>query len=199
LTVKQTEKLCEIAHRYNAHVFIDGARIFYAAAALGVKPSELVAPADAVMFSLIKGLSGPAGAILCGSADAMERAYINLRRIGAASFHRAGMCAAAGIIALETMVDRLREDIRRAKEFAKMLTEIDGVIVDLEKVQTNIVMADISASGLRSSEFLARLLEHGVKAHQYTDKVIRFTFHRHITDEDVVNAVEAVRKVMQGE
>jgi threonine aldolase len=198
LTVKQTKELSEIAHRHGAKVFIDGCRIFHAAAALGVKPAELVAPADVVVFSLIKGLCGPGGALICGSAKDIERAYINLKRIGAASFHRAGMLAAAGIIAIETMVERLRDDIRRAKDFAISLSEIEGVIIDLDSVQTNIVMADISASGLDSGEFLGRLQHRGVRAHQFTPEIVRFTFHRHITDDDVDTAVEKVRQVMLG-
>lgn len=197
LTVKQTRDLCEVAHRHGAKAFIDGCRIFHAAAALGVKPVELAAPADMVVISLIKGLCGPGGALLCGSAEAINRADTNLRRIGAASFHRAGFLAAAGIVALETMVDRLRDDIIRAKEFAKALDKIERTVIDLDSVQSNIVMADISASGLSAKEFLRRLESYGIKAHQYTPEIVRFTFHRHITDEDVEDAVAAIRKVMQ--
>jgi threonine aldolase len=198
LTLKQTEELCEVAHRHGAKVFIDGARIFHAAVALGVKPKDLVAPADSVMFSLIKGLSAPGGALLCGSAEFIEKAHVSLSRLGGHAFHRAGILAAAGIVALEKMVDRLGEDQRRAKAFAKALAQIKGVGIDLASVQTNIVMADISASGLSSHEFLNRLLEREVRAHRFIPKMIRFTFHRQITDEDVKKAVEAVRAVMEG-
>lgn len=196
LSVKQTKELCKIANRHGARVFIDGCRIFHAASALGVKPAQLVSPADVVVFSLIKGLCGPGGALICGCAEDIERAYLNLKRIGAASFYRAGMLATAGIIALETMVERLRDDIWRAKDFAKSLSEIEGVIINLDSVQTNIVMADISASGLDSGEFLKRLHQLGVRAHQYTPEIVRFIFHRHITDDDVDTAVEMVRQVM---
>lgn len=178
LTLKQTEELCEVAHHHGASVFIDGARIFHAAIALGMKAAELVAPADAVMFSLIKGLSAPGGVLLCGSADFIKKAHINRARIGTHAFHRAGMLAAAGMVALEKMVDRLGEDQRRAKGFAKALQQIDRVSVDLSSIQTNIVMTDISASGLHSDEFLNRLLQKGVRAHRFTSERIRFTFHR---------------------
>jgi len=198
LTVRQTEELCSVAHRDGARVFIDGARIFHAAAALGVKPAELAAPADAVAICMVKGLSGPGGALLCGSNKDIEKAYINLRRIGGAAFHRAGIIAAGDIVALETMVDRLCDDNKRAKEFAKALYQIEGVVIDFSSVQTNIVMADISASGLSGKEFLRHLQQRGVMAIQCTPEIVRFTFHRHITDKDVLTTVEAIKEVMRG-
>ena len=164
--------------------------------ALGTPPAALVAPADMVVISLIKGICGPGGALLCGAAEDIDRANTNLRKIGAATFHGAGILAAAGAIALETMIDRLHEDISRAKTFAQGIHGIDGVELDLDSVQTNIVMADISASGLSAGEFLQDLQARGVKGHQFTDEVVRFTFHRHITDENVHSAVQAVKAVM---
>jgi threonine aldolase len=197
-TLEQTQALCEVAHRHGASVLIDGARIFLAAAALGVTAAELVAGADVVWFSLVKGLSAPAGAMLCGSAEAMDQAHVNLRRLGARREHKGGILAAAGILALENMVDRLTDDLRRAKMFATALDALSGVVVDLESVQTNIVMADISACGLDSKAFEKRLMQSDVRAHPYTPEIIRFTFHRHITDEDVDTVIEAIRVVMQG-
>lgn len=197
VSLKQTEELCEVAHRHGAEVFIDGARIFHAAIALGVKPKDLVAPADSVMFSLIKGLSAPGGVLLCGKSEFIKKAHVNLGKFGANAFHRAGILAAAGMVALEKMVEQLRDHQRRAKLFAQALTQIKGVEVDLESVQTNIVMADISASGLSSDEFLSRLLKNGVRGHRFTPTTIRFTFHRLITDEDVQTAAGAVQTVME--
>jgi len=198
ISLEQTEQLCEVAHRHGAKVFIDGARIFHAAIALRVKAKDLVAPADTVMFSLVKGLSAPGGTLLCGTAEFIKKAHINLGRIGAHAFHRAGILAAAGVVALEKMVDRLADDQRRAKEFARRLHQIEGLKVDLASVQTNIVMADISASGMHSDEFLNRLFKRGVRVHRFTPEIIRFTFHRQISDEDVWTAVEAVRAVIEG-
>jgi threonine aldolase len=198
VSLKRTEELCEVAHRHGAKAFIDGARIFHAAIALGVKAKDLVAPADSVMFSLIKGLSAPGGVLLCGTREFVRQAHLNLGRIGANAFHRAGILAAAGIVALEKMVDRLQEDQRRAKAFASSLHQIKGVGVDLDSVQTNIVMADISASGLSSDEFLKRLMKQGVRAHRFTPKMIRFTFQRQISDGDVGAAAKAVQDVMEG-
>jgi len=196
ISVAQTQAVCEVAHTHGAAVFIDGARIFHAALALGVKASDLAVPADAVMFSLVKGLSAPAGALLCGTHAFVERAYDNLRRIGAWSFHKAGILAAAGIVALEKMISRLREDQLRARCFAEGLAGIPGICVDLDRVQTNIVMADLSSSGLSTDEFLDRLVERGIRAHRLTDCVARFTFHRHISDEDVETTLQSIAKVV---
>jgi threonine aldolase len=196
LTHHHTKLLCDVAHRHGAKVFIDGCRIFYAAAALETEPSKLVASADAVVFSLIKGICGHGGALLCGTTSDIESAYLNLKRIGAASFHRAGMLAASGLVALDTMVNRLKEDIYRAKSFAEQLNEITGIKVNLKSVQTNIVMADISESGFVSREFIARLKEKEVLAHQLTPKIIRFTFHRHISDNDVDKALNIIGKIV---
>jgi len=198
LTPEQTERLCQVAHQHGASAHIDGARILYAAAALGVTPAELVASADSVMFSLVKGLSAPVGAMLCGPSEAMERAHLHLRRLGARRVHKAGILAAAGIVALETMVDRLGDDIVRARTCAQAIDRIEGVSVDMDSVQTNMVMADISASGLDSKAFNARLEGLVVRAHSLSPQVSRFTFHRHIGDDDVVAAAEAVRVVAQG-
>ncbi len=163
LTREQTKSLCDVAHQHGARVLLDGARLFYAAAALGVKPADLVAQTDAVTFNLEKGLSAPVGALLCGTKSMLEEAYRNLSRIGGHSIHKAGILAAAGIVALEKMVDRLVDDIRRAREFAEKLNDIPNVAVDLSATQSNIVMADISATGSTAEEVLKFLSEKGCK------------------------------------
>ena len=107
------------------------------------------------------------------------------------------MLAAGGIVALETMVDRLVEDIRRAKRFAAALVKIPGIVIDPASVESNIVMGDISPSGLDSLEFLRRLEVKGVQAHRFTENKVRFTFHRHIGDKEASQAVEAVTQVLR--
>lgn len=196
-TKAQTDAVCEVAHRHGARVLLDGARVFHAAIALGLSAADLASNCDIVTFNLTKGLSAPAGAVLCGPRSLIEEAYRHLGHIGAHAFHKAGMLAAAGIVALETMVDRLAEDQTRAKRFAKSLSELEGVFVNLESVHTNIVMADISASGLEAGRFLEALEERGIRAHKYTTGMIRFTFHRHITDSDADSAVAAVADVLR--
>ena len=196
MTAHQTAEISEVAHRHNAKVFLDGCRIFYASAALGVKPAELAESVDTVVFSLIKGLCGPGGVMLCGSTEDIDAAWHALQRLGGHAFHRAAMLAAGGIVALETMVERLVDDIARAKRFARELASFDGIKSNADSVESNIVMVDISSTGLRSAEFLERLMTRGVQAHKFTDDVVRFTFHRQIGDREVEQALEAVSEVL---
>ena len=196
LSLEQTNSLCDVAHKHDARVLLDGARIFYAAIALKLEPAKLVKNCDIVTFNLTKGLSAPAGALICGDKQVIEEAYHSLGRIGGNSFHKAGILAAAGIIALETMVDRLAEDQVRAKQFAQQLSQISGIKVDMKAVQTNIVMADISGTRLNSDEFLKLNNELGMRASKLTSKTIRFAFHRHITDASVEQALDIIRQII---
>jgi len=189
----RTAELCEVAHRQGANVHLDGARLFNAAVALGVPVGVLTDPVDTVMFSLNKGLSAPAGALLCGSHDTIGRAHVNMKRLGGASFHKAGLYAAAGLVALETMVDRLAEDHRRARHFAELAGQAPGMAVDMAAVQTNIVLLDITGTGRQAPEFLAHLRQNDVSAYRFDDHTIRFTFHRQISDGDVSTMVAALR------
>lgn len=196
LSLEQTNTLCDLAHKYGAKVLLDGARIFHAAIALELRPAELVKNCDIMTFNLTKGLSAPAGALLCGDKELVEGAYHNLGCIGGHSLHKAGILAAAGIIALEKMVDRLAEDQMRAKRFAQKLSQINGIKVDMDAIQTNIVMADVSNAGVNSDEFLKRISESGMRAHKLTSKKVRFTFHRHITDTSVKQAIDIVKRII---
>ena len=195
VSLELTEALCEVAHRHGAKVYIDGARILYAAAAQSISVRELVAPADVIVFSLLKGLGAPLGSLLCGPRKVIDRAFINLRRIGGHAVHRAGIFAAAGIVALESELDKLGGDIVRAQEFARAASRIGGLGVDPSAVETNIVMIDVGGTGVESREFLKLLLEHGVRGHPYTDQIARFTFHPRISDADLEHTLAAIRSV----
>ena len=197
IDLKQTEAISEISHKYGAKVFLDGARIFHAAIALNITAAELVKPCDMVMFSLVKGLSAPGGALLCGTEKDISEAYINLSRIGANSFHKLGILASAGIVALENMVDRLSEDQLKAKIFAKKISSIENIKVDLERVQTNIVMADISKTAFTSDQFLNLLKKEEIYAHKFTDKIVRFTFHREITESDIEKVISIIKEIIR--
>ncbi|MCS7172118.1 MAG: beta-eliminating lyase-related protein [Armatimonadetes bacterium] len=179
------------ARRMGLAVHLDGARIFNAAVALGVPARVLAEPVDSVMFSLSKGLSAPVGSVLCGSKPFIERAR-RWRQIVGGGMRQAGVLAAAGIVALEEMVDRLAEDHRLAKALARGLARIPGVVVEPDQVDTNIVLVrvDGDAHGL-----VARLAEQGVLCFAVSPSEIRLVTHRHISDEDVVWAVEAFRRV----
>jgi threonine aldolase len=194
ITPSQTRKLCDVAAKHGLNVHLDGARIFNAAVALGVDVKELVAPVDSVMFCLSKGLSAPIGSLVVGSGSFIERAR-RMRKMLGGGMRQAGIIAAAGLVALEKMVDRLREDHANARLLAEGLAKIDGIRIDLRRVQTNIVMFDVSALGFTGKEFVEMLLKYGVKALTVKRNVVRMVTHRGITREDILETIDAVNEV----
>lgn len=192
ISPETTRALVEMAHAHGAKVHVDGARILHASVALGRPLADVVAGADSVVVGLSKALSSPLGSVLCGSHEFVERADSALRRVGGRSVANASLFAAAGIVALEEMVDRLSEDHVRAVRLAVGLASIHGVELDPGNVETNIVMARIVARP-NGSELLDRLANRSVRAMLYTDDVLRFVVHRHVTDADIDRAIEAMR------
>lgn len=192
MTPNATAAIAGAAHRHRAAVHLDGARLFNAAVALGEPVKTLTANVDTVAFSLNKGLGAPFGAILSGPRAVVEEAHEHLHRLGAASFHQAGILAAAAIVALRTMVDRLAEDNRRARALAERIASLPGLSVNLATVQTNIVAVDVSASGMDPQQFVGRLGEHGVLAFPRPPSRVRFVTHRLIGDREIERAAAAV-------
>jgi len=175
-------------------VHIDGARIFNAAVALGVPVARIAGLCDSTGFCVSKGLSAPFGSVLCGSSAFIERARAYRRMVGGA-MRQAGIMAAAGIIAIERMVDRLAEDHRRAKRIAEGLHAIDPRLTDPRLVETNIVMLEIGHTGADAKTWIAMLEKHGVRAGAWSRKSLRLVTHRHIDDAAVGRAVAIVRTV----
>jgi threonine aldolase len=194
ISLEQTRAVCAVAHAAGIPVHIDGARIFNAALALGLDAATLVADADSVMFSLSKGLSAPVGSVLVGSR-AFIAAARRARKLLGGGMRQAGVIAAAGLVALERMVDRLVEDHAHARLLGERLAAVPGVAIDLATVQTNIVRFSTAPCGLEAPQFVARLREHGVLAGARDRWTIRMVTHRHITAADVEAAAEAVRAV----
>ncbi len=184
--------ISEIAHQKGVKVHMDGARVFNAAAALGVDVREVVAPVDSVMFCLSKGLAAPVGSMLAGSSEFIEGAR-KTRKLFGGGMRQAGIIAAAGVYALEHMVDRLQEDHENARILAEGLAEISGIDIDLERVQTNIVAFDTAppARGL-----VEGLDKHGVKAGAMGSHRIRMVTHNDIARDDIKAAIAAVAEVM---
>src|SRR5207247_811007 len=131
-------------HLHGARVHLDGARLLNAAAALDVNVCELTAPADTVALSLNKGAGAPMGALMAGSAEVINDARLNLRRLGGASIHQAGLLAAAGMVALEGGLSIAREDNAIAAELADRLGRIPELVVDAPAIRTNIVTVDVA-------------------------------------------------------
>jgi len=184
------------ASEHGVPVHIDGARLFNAAVALGVPASEIARHGDSVGFCVSKGLSAPVGSVLCASAAFIERARAYRRMVGGA-MRQAGVIAAAGLVALETMIDRLADDHRRAGEIARGLHAIDPHLVDPRRVETNIVMVDLTATGADASTWVAALAAQGVRAGIWSSTQLRLVTHRHIEDHDVERAVAAFGAVRE--
>ena len=198
LSVEYTHSLCELAHSRHIAVHLDGARIFNAAIALGVDVEELTRNVDSVAFCLSKGLSCPVGSLVCGSADFVAEARRNRKMVGG-GMRQAGIIAAAGVVALEEMIDRLAEDHANARRLAEGLAEIAGLSIDLERVQTNIVYFDLLDGGLEPDQFLARLGQGGVKVSSTGPRRFRAVAHYGIEAEDIEKALAVVRRVVEGE
>jgi threonine aldolase len=198
LSVEYTNSLCELAHSRHIAVHLDGARIFNAAIALGVDVKRLTRNVDSVTFCLSKGLSCPVGSLVCGRADFIAEARRNRKMVGG-GMRQAGIIAAAGVVALEQMIDRLAEDHVNARRLAEGLAEIAGLSIDLERVQTNIVYLDLLDGGLQLDQFLAGLREGGVKMSSTGPRRYRAVTHYGIDAEDIGKALMVVHQVMEGE
>jgi threonine aldolase len=142
-----------------------------------------------------KGLCAPMGTILAGRTQVIELAHRTLRRLGGASVHKAGIAAAAALVALDTLVDRLADDHRRARELGALLQQIPGVEVSPAEIETNIVLADVSGTELVPDEFLRLLAERGVLGMERDTNRVRFVTHRLIGDAEIAEAAEIVAAV----
>jgi threonine aldolase len=196
MPVEAIEEICDGAHELGLKVHMDGARVFNAAAHLGRPVSEITAKVDTVMFCLSKGLGAPVGSMLVGTAADMARGRLYRKRLGG-GMRQAGVLAAAGLIALEEMPKRLGEDHENARFLAEALARIPGIRIPHE-VQTNIVIFDVSGTGLPSSEFSARLKECGVLINGINPTQMRLLTHFDADRTACERALEAIGQVAAG-
>jgi threonine aldolase len=194
LSARQTAAVCEVAHDAGFPVHLDGARVFNAAVALQVDVRELTGPVDSVMFCLSKGLSAPVGSLLAGNEAFIERAR-RMRKMLGGGMRQAGILAAAGLISLEHMVDRLADDHRNARRLAEGLQGLPGIDIDLAKVETNMVFGDCRPP-LTARAFLERCREVGVLLDIASPSRWRMVTHRGVSEDDIDYAIDAVRRVM---
>jgi threonine aldolase len=199
MSPEQMTALSRVAHENGIAVHVDGARIFNACVALDVPIRAMATQVDTLSLNLNKGLSAPGGALLCGPMNFIRESRQNLKRIGGWSVvGKAGLNAAAGLVALKTMIPQLAEDNRRARMLAEGLVNLETVEVDLRTVQTNIVMVRLPQASMSGAEFLHRLEQAGIRAYGYLPDTVRFVLHRHIGDDDVQAILEAVRGITAG-
>lgn len=197
-TAKYTRQVAEFAHERGLAVHLDGARIFNAAAALGVPARELTGPADSVTFCLSKGLCAPVGSVLCGSKPFIAKAQ-RLRKMLGGGMRQAGILAAAGIVALEKMSGRLVEDHARAKKLAGELRSIPGIVLDLGMPPTNMVFLSLTDDvNCSTEEFIDKLEASGIRIGATGERKFRLVTHYWIDDAGVEKTITAFRSVLAG-
>jgi threonine aldolase len=188
--VETLDEICGEAKARKLPLHLDGARIFNASTTLGVDVKTLTRGFDTVMFCLSKGLAAPVGSMLVGSAELMERARIYRKALGG-GMRQAGILAAAGLIALEQMPARLHEDHANARLLAEALAEMEGVVIDPETVETNIVIFKLTGA-LSAAELVTRLKARGILAGSVGPDAIRLVTHNDVSRAACVKAAEAL-------
>jgi threonine aldolase len=196
LGVEQMQQIADLAHAFDIPFHVDGARIFNAAVAHGVPVADLVHGADSVTFCLSKGLSCPVGSVVCGSHEFVRRARKYRKMVGGGT-RQAGIIAAAGVVALEEMVDRLAEDHENTRILAEGLAALPGLEVDLATVQTNILIFRVRPESMSADDFSAALAAEGVRCGSIGDNKIRMVTHYGISADDVREAVRAAERVLR--
>ena len=185
----------DIARRHGLKIHVDGARFFNAAVALGVQVEKLAAEADSVSFCLSKGLAAPVGSVVCGSRDFISRAR-RARKVLGGGMRQAGVLAAAGIVALNEMVDRLADDHANARKLAEGLAEMPGLSIDPSLIKTDIVYFEVKREDMTVEQLVNRLEEQGVRMLPVGPGRIRAVTHYHITSEDIDYALASFSKVL---
>ncbi len=195
--LERIEAVCAIAHAGGLVTHMDGARLLNAVVATGIPARQFAAKFDSVWIDLSKGLGAPVGAVLAGSGDFIEEAWRYKQRFGGA-MRQAGIIAAAGVYALRHHVDRLAEDHERARQLARGLAELRGVALDPERVETNIVIFDVSGTGLSGDDFAGRTLaSHGVRFSVLGPTMVRAVTHLDIPPDGVSRALEAAQAALR--
>lgn len=195
LTPDYMAQVRTLADRHGLSVHLDGARIFNAAVALGVEAAVLARHSDSVSFCLSKGLSAPVGSLVCGSAPFIRRAR-RQRKVLGGGMRQAGVLAAAGIVALETMVDRLAEDHANARQLAGGLAQLPGIVLDPEQIRTNIVIFELASDALSARELVEGLEARGVKLGAIGERRLRAVTHYGVEPDDIEHALHAVPEVL---
>lgn len=190
-SLENMESIRNIADKYNIPMHLDGARIFNAAVALNVKAKEIAKYFDSVQFCLSKGLSAPFGSLIVGSKEFIYEAN-HMRKMLGGGMRQSGVMASAGYVALTTMRDRLAEDHENAKIIGEGIYDIEGITLDLDTVQANMIKIDTSKLNVTAERFAEQLKSNGVLAGPQGKYIVRFVTHRHISREDSLKVVKLV-------
>jgi threonine aldolase len=188
-------EICAAARELGLSSYLDGARLFNTAAATGASLAELAAPFDLVSVALSKGLGCPIGSLLAGSAETIARA-VRARRMFGGAMRQAGVVAAAGLYALDNNLTRLGEDHANARLIAERLTNVKGVVLDLNTVQTNIIVFRTAPGAPDAATIVARAKENGVLALAFAPRVVRAVTHMDVTREQCLRAASVLAKAI---
>ena len=195
LTPPDRDSVAELAGKYGLRVHLDGARIFNASVALSIDVRELTRQADSVMFSLSKGLSAPVGSVIAGPRDWLEQAR-KWRKMVGGGMRQAGHLAAAGIVALETQIDRLQEDHQNAQTLAQGLKRLPGIQIEPEKNPTNILFFQLDHPKVTPEDFLERMESQGVKLLLIKGGLFRAVMNRMVTPEHTESALGIAQEIL---
>ncbi|MHC4691574.1 MAG: low-specificity L-threonine aldolase [Planctomycetota bacterium] len=197
LPAEYIDSVAELAKRNGLLLHLDGARIFNAAVALDVDVKELTRNVDSVSFCLSKGLSAPVGSVVCGSSEFIAEAR-RTRKVLGGGMRQAGIIAAAGIVAVKQMVERLKEDHANARRLAEGIDKIEGLSIDLAVVQTNIIYFELVSDKVDVQTFLTRLGKKGIKLLCIGGpRRFRVVTHYGIEAEDIDMTLKALREVLE--
>ena len=196
LEPEYTDSVAALARSHGLLLHLDGARIFNAAIALGIDVKELTQSVDSVMFCLSKGLSAPVGSLVCGSVEFIAQAR-RTRKILGGAMRQAGVIAAAGIVALQEMVERMAEDHINAKKLAEGISQIDGLSIEPGKVKTNIIYFDLTDSSMTNEQFIKGLEKKGVRLLGLWPAHFRMVTHYGINSQDIDSTLMALAEVMK--
>jgi threonine aldolase len=196
LTPEYMESVTVLAQKHGVSVHLDGARIFNATVALGVDVREFTKSADSVAFCLSKGLSAPIGSVVCGRSDFITEARRNRKLLGG-GMRQTGIIAAAGITALEKMIDRLKEDHKNAQRLAEGIANVTGLSIDVARIKTNIVYFDLTNEKLIPDDLLTRFEKRGIKILRTGPRRFRMVTHYGIRPEHIETTITAVQEVMR--
>ncbi|MTI47962.1 MAG: low-specificity L-threonine aldolase [Firmicutes bacterium] len=196
LPLEYLKQVSELANKYKVPIHMDGARLFNASTYLGVKPSEIVKYADSVQFCLSKGLSAPIGSMVVGSKSFINKVR-RIRKMLGGGMRQVGVVAAAGIVSLNEMVDRIKEDHDNTLILAKGLADIPGVEVNIDNVQTNIVFFTINDERYTWQEFIERAQDLGLNIAELGYGRIRAVTHYGINKEDIYKALDIISNILK--
>ncbi len=194
---RDVAEICSAAHAAGVAAYLDGARLFNAAAASGTSPAALAGPFDLVSVALSKGLGCPVGSLVAGPASLIERA-VRVRRMFGGAMRQAGVLAAAGLHALDNNLSRLADDHVNARTLAERLAGLRGVTLDLDTVQSNIVIFHSRDPAPDAATIVARAKEHGILVSAFAARTVRVTTHLDVGTLDCARAADVLASVIEG-